>query len=204
MSGFSLFLLVLAGFFSYRGLHSFFGYSEAKRHRRDEIARMRHVLELDPSNSGTRAQFAGFLMEDGDVDAAIHEYRTAISTSPHGPFTEAWKRKLKEALEIQVILARGERVPGFNQWRTCRKCQARVTLQDKSCPKCGEIVHMSFGEWVLRSDVQRDLWSQSLPIAFALWIASIIFSALPLEWQGTLIISSVLVGFWLFTRSFDV
>ncbi|PQV65071.1 hypothetical protein B1R32_10278 [Abditibacterium utsteinense] len=204
MNGFSFVLLILAGFFAWRGFHSYINASEAKRFRREERERTRHVLELDPSNSGTRAQFAAFLMEDGEVDAAIHEYRNAISTSPYGPFTDAWKRKLKEALEIQAILARGERVPGFNEWRVCPKCQAKVSIQEKTCPTCGEVLHMNTLEWVLRSDVQRDIWSHSIPIALVLWIVAIIFSTLPREVQGTLIISSILVGYWLFLRSFNV
>lgn len=204
MNGFSFVLLMLAGFFAWRGFHSYINSSEAKRYRREERERTRRVLELDPSNSGTRAQFAAFLMQDGDLEGAIHEYRTAISTSPHGPFTEAWKRKLKEALEIEATLARGERVAGFNEWRVCPKCQAKVLTSEKSCPKCGNTLHMNALEWFLQSDVQRDMWRQCLPITLVLWIGAIIFSALPREVQGTLIISSLIVGYWLFLRSFDV
>ncbi len=204
MSGFSFLCLLLAGFFAWRGLHSYIGISEAKRYRREEIERTRRVLELDPTNSGTRAQFAAFLMQDGDIDGAIHEYRTAVSHSPHGPFTEAWKRKLKEALEIQATLSLGERVPGFNEWRVCRKCQARVSLRDKTCPKCGEVLQMGAMEWFFRADLQREMWRQCLPIVLVLWICAIIFSTLPREVQGMLIISSLMVGFWLFLRSFDV
>lgn len=204
MNGFSFVLLVFAGFFAWRGFHSYINASETKRYRREERERTRRVLELDPSNSGTRAQFAAFLMQDGDLETAIHEYRTAIGTSPHGPFTEAWKRKLKEALDIQATLSRGERVPGFNEWRVCRKCQAQVSIREKSCPKCGETLHMSALEWAMQPNVWHDLWRQCLPITLVLWICAIIFSALPREVQGSLIISSLLVGYWLFLRSFDV
>ncbi len=195
---------MLAAFFAYRSLGKFADKSETKRFYSEEFERIRGIVESDPTNSGTRAQYAALLIERGDIEGGIHEYRTAIGNSPNAPFAEAWKRKLKEALANQEILARGERVPGFNEWRTCRKCQARLTLDDKVCPKCGAVIQMGTGEWLQSEGVLSDLWRQSWPIALALWIAAIIFSALPLEWQGVLIISSLFVGFWLFLRSFDV
>ncbi len=204
MNGFSFVCLLLAGFVAWRGFHGYIDQSEAKRFRRESIERVRHVLELDPSNSGTRAQFAAYLGEDGDVDGAIHEYRSAIWTSPHGPHTEAWKRKLKELLEIQAALERGERVPGFNEWRVCRKCQAKVTLREKVCPKCGETLQMGTFEWFFRADLQREMWRQCLPLTLVLWVCAIIFSALPREVQGTIVMASLILGYWLFVRSFDV
>ena len=204
MNGFSFVLLIFAAFFGWRALGNFADKSETNRYHSEEFERIKSIVERDPTNSGTRAQYAGLLMKAGDVEGAIHQYRTAIGNSPHGPFTDSWKRKLKEALEVQAILTRGERVPGFDEWRTCRKCQAKLTLSDKTCPKCGEVQQMGVGEWVQSEGVMADIWRQSWPIALVLWIAAIVFSALPIEWQGTLIIASLFVGFWLFVRSFNV
>lgn len=204
MNGFSFVLLAFAAFFGWRALGRFADKSENSRGKRDEIERTRRVVELDPSNSGTRAQYAAFLIEAGDIEGGIHHYRTAIGNSPHGPFTEAWKRKLKQALETQEILARGEQVPGFHDRRVCRKCQAKVLLTDKTCPKCGEVLQMGTAEWVQSEGVAREIWRESWPIALVLVIAAIVLSQLPLEWQATLIIASLLVGFWLFLRSFNV
>ncbi len=204
MNGFSFLLLMFAAFFGYRALGNFADKSESKRGRSEEIERARLVVELDPSNSGTRAQYAAYLIEEGDLEGGIHHFRTAIGNSPHGPFTESWKRQLKRALETQEIVARGEKVPGFNEWRTCRRCQARLTLEDKSCPKCGEVLQMGVGEWVKSEGVARDIWKESWPFALALGIAAIVVSSLPMEWQATLIISALIVGFWLFLRSFNV
>lgn len=204
MNGFSFLLLAFAAYFGWRALERFADKSESRRSRSEEIERARQVVELDPSNSGTRAQYAAFLIEEGDLEGGIHQFRTAISHSPRGPFTQAWKRQLKAALETQEMLAQGGSKADFNQWRTCRRCQATLALSDKKCPKCGETVQMGLSEWVKSEGVARDIWSQSWPIALVLSIAAIVLSSLPLEWQAALIISSLFVGFWLFLRSFNV
>lgn len=203
MQGFSFLLFLFAVFFALRALSNFADKSENQRGKSEEVERTRQIVELDPSNSGTRAKYAAFLLEAGDLEGGIHHYRTAIGTSPHGPFTESWKRRLKAALETQEALARGEPVRGFNEWRTCRKCQARLLLSDKRCPKCGEVLQMGALEWLQSAGVFGDIWRQSWPIALVLWIAAIVLSALPTEWQGALIVSSLIVGAWLFLRSFN-
>lgn len=90
-----------------------------------------------PSNAGAHAQLAEFLLEDGDINGAIDEFRTAIGLTPQGPFATEWKRKLKAALETQEILGCGEKVTGFHEWRVCEKCQAKVVAGAKTCPQCG-------------------------------------------------------------------
>lgn len=203
MNGFSFVLIVLALWVASRALPGLINKKELGRHRYEEVERTRRVLELDPTNSGTRAKLAGFLIEDGELEAGIHEYRTAISQMPHGPFTAEWKRKLRDALETQAILARGERVPGFNDWRICQNCQGKIAANVKSCPHCNAVVRMNFLEWVLQPGTKGEIARETIPIALLLWIVAIIFMNLPLEWKGTLIVSSVMVGGWLFLRSMD-
>ncbi|HEX8463486.1 MAG TPA: zinc ribbon domain-containing protein [Abditibacterium sp.] len=203
MNGFSFLLFVFALFFLWRGSQGSINKMESKRHRSDEFLRTISIVERDPSNSGTRAKLAAFLIEEGDLEAGIHEYRTAIANSPHGPFTTQWKRNLRDALETQATLERGDKIEGFNDWRVCNHCQAKVATADKSCPRCGAVLRMNALEWFLRGDTQREIWRESVPIALVLWICAIIFAQLPLEWKGTLIISSLLVGGWLIIRSFD-
>ena len=203
MTLFSSFLLALALFFGLRAVPGIINKKASNRYRDEEIERTRHVLERDPTNSGTRAKLAEFLIEDGELEAGIHEYRTAISQMPHGPFTAQWKRKLRDALDTQAILARGERVPDFNEWRVCERCQAQVAASAKTCPKCNAVIRMDFMEWLLQPGNKRDIVRETIPIVLMLWVAAVIFMNLTLEWKGTLIISSVMVGGWLILRSMD-
>lgn len=204
MNGFSFLFLALALFVAFRALQSYALAHGSKKWARDERARIRNIIEQMPSNAGARAQLAGFLLEDGDVDGAIAELRAAIELAPQGPFTTEWTRKLKAALETQAILARGEKVAGFHEWRVCEKCQAQVAAGAKTCPQCGATLNMSFVEWLLNSGTQRDIWRQSVPIALVLWICSVVFMSLPLEWKGMIIISSVMVGGYLMWRSMEI
>lgn len=156
-----------------------------------------------PSNAGAHAQLAEFLLEDGDIDGAIAQWRTAIGLTPQGPFATEWKRKLKATLETQAVLARGEKVAGFREWRVCERCQAKVAAGAKSCPQCGAVLTKSFLEWFLNSGTQQDIWRQAIPISLVLWICSVVFMNLSIEWKGTIIMSSVIVGGYLIVRSMD-
>ncbi len=204
MNGFSFLLLMFAAFFGYRALGKFADKNETRNYHSAEFERLKRIVETDPSNSGTRVQYAEKLIEAGDLEGGIHQFRTAIGNSPQNPFAESWKRKLKHALETQEIMQRDGRVAGFNEWRVCRKCQAKVGLSDKTCPKCGEILQMGTVEWLQSDGVARDIWKESWPIALVLIIAAAVLSVLPTEWKATIIIASLCVGFWLFLRSFNV
>jgi hypothetical protein len=157
MNGFVYFLFLVGLWLGLRTLLRSWHKADSSNWRNQEIERTRRVLELDPSNSGTRAKMAAFLIEDGDLEAGIHEYRTAIGTSPHGPFTTEWKRKLRDALAVQEKLARGERIPGFHEWRVCEKCQATLSVKAKTCPGCGAIISRDFMEWVSDRQTQREI-----------------------------------------------
>lgn len=203
MTFISTILALFALWFVIRAIPGIIQTKVSNQYRNEEIERTRRVLERDPSNSGTRAKLAAFLIEDGELEAGIHEYRTAISQSPHGPFTTEWKRKLRDALETQEIIARGERVPGFNEWRICENCQGKMAANAKTCPHCNAVIRMNFLEWVLQPNVKHDIVRETIPIALVLWVAAVIFMNLSLEWKGTLIISATMVGGWLILRSFD-
>lgn len=203
MNPFSWILLAGAAFFALRSLQGYSLRDGSKKLRSDDLEAARRRVERDPSQSGAHADLAAYLAQDGDLEGAIAHFRAAIGAAPHGPFTQKWKHSLREALDAQQRLARGERVPGFNEWRVCPGCQKRVPVNEKSCPNCGTVLHMSALEWALRSDVQRDIWKQSLPLALLSWVAFLVFTTLPLQWKGALIMVSAIAGGWLILRSFD-
>ncbi|MBW3636312.1 MAG: hypothetical protein KY445_07590 [Armatimonadetes bacterium] len=62
---------------------------------------------------------------------------------------------------------------------------------------------MSFLEWFLNSGTQQDIWRQAIPITLVLWICSVVFRSLSIEWKGAIIMSSVIVGGYLIVRSMD-
>ena len=180
---------------------------EMKRLRDVEIAKWAAALERDPRNAGAHAELAEKYLEDGKVDLGVHEFRLAIGLMPQGPFATRWKRKLKAALEFQEIVAaaitQGQPVPTFHDWRTCNECEATVTVKMKQCPQCGAVINVTFLDYCLDLENQKDIAKITIITCLVLWIGSLIFSALPLEVKGTLIIASVIVGAYYFLRSFD-
>lgn len=85
--------------------------SEVRRLETQDEASWRRAIEVNPLNSGAHARLAEAAYKRGDLDAAIDAWRTAIRTSPHGPFAETWKRALKRALADQQRAAKASITP---------------------------------------------------------------------------------------------
>ena len=169
--------------------------------RRGEYERHQSVVRQDPTNAGSYAHLAEMLFEDNYVDDAVMAWRRAINLMPQGPFTTKWKRDLKRALDVQATLARGEKVLGQKDVRICPRCEAVVPNAITTCPNCGEILYLSFANTIAQTDVAKSLVKETLMVCAVLWVLGILFSALPTEWKGVVIISSLIVGGFFFLRS---
>ena len=168
--------------------------SENKRLVSEEETRCLIVIERDPSNAGAHAQLADLADQRGDLELAIHEWRTAIGLLPQGPFTTAWKRKLKRALEVQAQQARGERLVPMSEMRVCPKCQADVLASAKTCPRCGEVLYMNPLEFLSQAEVAREWAKETAAFTIVLLCVGIIFMNVSIEWKGLLLISTAIVG----------
>ena len=124
----------LAAVFGLIHLNRYAFRSENKRLVSEEETRCLIVIERDPTNAGAHAQLADLAYERGDLELAIHEWRTAVRLLPEGPFTLSWKRKLKRVLAMQEQIARGERPVPLHEMRVCPKCEADLPARAKACP----------------------------------------------------------------------
>ena len=168
--------------------------SENKRLVSEEETRCLIVIERDPSNAGAHAQLADLAYERADLDLAVHEWRTAIGLLPQGPFTTAWKRKLKRALETQEQYGRGERPALMHEVRVCPKCEADVLATAKTCPRCGEVLYMNPLEFLSQPEVAREWAKETAGFTLVLLCVGIIFLNVSLEWKGVLLMSTAIVG----------
>ena len=168
--------------------------SENKRLVSEEESRCLVVIERDPTNAGAHAQLADLAYEREDLELAIHEWRTAIGILPEGPFSTSWKRKLRRALDWQEQQARGERPAQMHEMRVCPKCQADVRKSAKVCPRCGEVLYMSPREYLSQPDVAREWAKETAAFTIVLLCVGIIFMNVSLEWKGTLLMSTAIVG----------
>ncbi len=177
--------------------------SENRRLISEEETRCLLVVERDPTNAGAHAQLADLAFERQDLELAIHEWRTAIRTLPEGPFTTSWKRKLKRALEMQAQQARGERPAQMHEMRVCPKCQAEVSTKAKTCPHCGEVLYMNPLEFMSQPDVAREWARETAAFTIVLLLVGIIFMNVSLEWKGTLLMSTAIVGGYYFLKGIE-
>lgn len=201
MNGFSLLCLVFALGLALRVARIYANSAGIRDERRMEYERHQAVVRQDPTNAGSYAHLAEMLFEDKHVDDAISAWRRAINLMPQGPFTIKWKRDLKRALEVQAILARGEKPLEQQDMRICPRCEMKVPNAITTCPNCGEILHLSFANTIAQTEVAKSWIKETVVVCVVLWILSIVFSALSLEWKGAIIISSLLVGGFFFIRS---
>lgn len=177
--------------------------SEHKRLISEEETRCLRVIERDPTNAGAHAQLGDLAYDRQDLELAIHEWRTAIGLLPEGPFTTAWKRRLKRALEMQAQQARGERPTQMHEMRVCPKCQAEVSTSAKTCHLCGEVLYMNPVEFFKQPDVAREWARETLGFTIVLVFVGFIFINLPIEIKGVLLMSTAIVGGYYFLKSFD-
>ena len=207
MNGISILFLLGTLWFLWQGASAIYGRRELKRLRDEDIQMYKDSIERTPGNAGAHAQLAEKYIEDNNLDAGIYHYRTAINLLPHGPFTTKWKRQLKHALEWQQIVedcrAKGRKLPLYADWRVCHECDATVSVHDKTCRSCGTTLNMSMMEWGTSPEVQREIWRTALPIAAVLWVCFLIFSALPLEFKGVILVATAIMGGFYLIRSMN-
>ena len=177
--------------------------SENKRLISEEETRCLIVVERDPTNAGAHAQLADLAYDRQDLELAIHEWRTAIRLLPEGPFTTSWKRKLKRALEMQAQQARGERPLEMHELRVCPKCEADLAKNARVCPRCGEVLYMNPVEFFKQPEVAREWARETAAFTVVLLCVGIIFMNVSIEWKGTLLMSTAIVGGYYFLKGIE-
>ena len=177
--------------------------SESKRLVSEEETRCLVVIERDPTNAGAHAQLADLAYDRQDLELAIHEWRTAVRLLPEGPFTTSWKRKIKRALEMQAQQARGERPVQMHEMRVCPACQAEVSTSAKKCPRCDEVLYMNPIEFMRQPEVAREWAKETAAFTIVLLLVGIIFMNVSIEWKGTLLMSTAIVGGYYFLKGIE-
>ena len=193
----------LAAIFGLIHLNRYAFKSENKRLISEEETRCLRVIERDPTIAGAHAQLADLAYDRQDLELAIHEWRTAIGLLPEGPFTTAWKRRLKRALEMQAQQARGERPVQMHEMRVCPRCQAEVSISAKTCQRCGEVLYMNPVEFMKQPEVTREWARETAGFTIVLLLIGTVFINLPIEWKGLLLISTAIVGGYYFLKGIE-
>lgn len=166
----------------------------------ESVAKYQGAIAFDGTNAGAHAALAQTYFEAGELDAAIHEWRLAIGSSPHGPQSRGWKTRLKGALEMQGRLAQGLPADGFADFKVCHKCQFDVPSASKTCSRCGATLEMGFVEWSLKPENRRNIWREAWPMILVVSVVVMVSWGFSLEVKACLIMATVMVGGFYFLR----
>lgn len=167
---------------------------------KERAERFGQAIAEYPDNAAAHASLAQLHWEAGELEAAIHHWRTAINISPQGPLTQGRKNQLKKALELQARQQQGLQGDGFADFKVCERCNADVPVKARVCPACQNTLEMSFFEWIARKENYTDVARFAAPFIVVLWIVALIFAHLPLEYKACLMMAGVIVGAWYFLR----
>jgi len=158
----------------------------------ESIARYQSALARDPRNAGAHAYLADAYMECGRVEDAITAYRQAITLDPD--HSRAEQSKLRRALEGQ----QGRQRPTI---RVCEDCRGETPAGEKTCLHCGAALEMGFFAWLAQPESLRAITRQTVMVMLVVTVLYTVFSALPLEVKGCVLIATICVGAFYFLRS---
>jgi len=178
----------------------------------EDIEKYKRTLEFDPNNSAAHRLLAEIYYKQDRYDEAIDEYKAAIKLNPHD--VQALRRKLNYVLELREE-KRGAKAPVPTAPPTngtqafprnvaitmCPACRRDTPSEGKTCVHCGAHINLNFGEWLLRPENHRDIIRQTAIAMLVAMILLTVFTALPLEVKGVVIIASLIVAAFYFLKS---
>jgi hypothetical protein len=158
----------------------------------ESIERYRGTLARDPRNAGAHAYLADAYMDCGRIEEAITSYRRAIELDPD--HTRRERSKLQKALEVQE----GRERPSI---LVCDRCHGETPAREKVCAHCGATLRMSFFEWLAQPESMRAVTRQTVMVMLVITVLYTLFSTLPLEVKGCVLIATIMVGGFYFLRA---
>jgi hypothetical protein len=158
----------------------------------ERITEYLRAIARDPKNAAAHAFLADAYVECGRLDDAIAAYQKAIDLDPHHSRLE--RAKLEKAIE-----ARSGRV--HTPITLCDNCQGETPAANRVCVHCGARIRMGFLEWLAQPENLKAVGKQTGIVMLVVAVVSTLFSALPLEVKGCVLIASLMVGAFYFLRA---
>jgi hypothetical protein len=149
------------------------------------------AIARDPKIAAAYAYLGDAYMECGRLEEAIRAYEKAIELDPIHSHRE--RAKLREAQEAKQGRTRSSIL-------VCDVCRGEFPVGPKACVHCGARVRMSFFEWLAQPESIKAVTRQTVVVMLVLMILYAVFSTLPLEVKGCVIIASLFVGAFCFLR----
>ena len=205
-------MLILAAIY-FAGLIAWWAYRKSlARRRQDAESGFLRRIHQEPGGAAAYEGLADSYRAAGRLTEALAVYQKALETGRGR--SEALHEKMRRtqmdiaaATHAREKQSQGRRLGKARDLLTCIHCGAANALDERRCVECGqELLHDSFlsaleALWTDMAQRKRMLESAAVVAIPVLCVA--FASNLSLEVKGVLIISTVIVGGWLFLNAFS-
>jgi hypothetical protein len=156
----------------------------------EDMRRYQQAIARDPNNMGAHSFLADAYVERGLLAEAITEYETAIRLDHVNTTSEQHK-----LTRIKNRLAGMER----KSIVVCPACQCDTPAENPTCRKCGASLRVGFIDWLRQPANYRTVFRMSMGFIVVFFLVGLVFSHLPSEVKGCVIMATLLVvGFYIF------
>lgn len=187
-------VLMVSGVAMVPWLGEMFNRRALRKIEEEEMYRARDVLAADPENHIVRVVLAEKLYKLGRLEEAIDHLEYAVSSSPAISRMErgklqSWKRELEFAQRKLVL---------------CPMCGMENPGEARRCIQCGSPMQplRALKEWAIEEQVVQQVLRLWLRVMAVLTFMGFVFYLLPLDIQGFVTITALIVGAWYFLNRF--
>lgn len=163
-----------------------------------DIQKFRAAIERDPQNASAYAFLGDALMKRGSFIAAQAQYEKAVQLAPQA---EAWQRKLRDArmeVERQTL---GTSAPP-TRILVCTNCRADNDAALSHCSRCNTLLPGTAREFWQNRSQQKEILRTSSAAGLMGAGCVAVFSSLPLEWKGCVLMASAIYFAFCWMKNF--
>jgi tetratricopeptide (TPR) repeat protein len=163
-----------------------------------DIQKFRAAIERDPKNASAYAFLGDALIKRGSYVAAQAQYEKAVELAPQA---EAWQRKLRDVrmqVERQTLGTSGPSMRVL----VCTNCRADNDAALSRCARCNTPLPGTAQEFLENRDQQKEILKASSAAGLMAAGCMAVFTSLPLEWKGCVLMASALYFGWVWMKDF--
>lgn len=160
--------------------------SLGRKMNRQDFEKFQKALQFDPRNAAAHAGLGLKYLEYKLYEPAAIHLRQAVTLSPDSPNSHVWRHRLEEAEARQTGQVPVDTI-------ICSRCELEMPSNTRNCPRCGELQRMGFGEWLIQPANFKAVVRDTVQVFCVVIALLAVFSALPWEWKGVVLMATAIV-----------